>query len=330
MSNSTRGRHRSGRHSAPKKKAASPKSFTALAGIAGVGSVIATGGSALPTVNSAVTKKADDTTTMIPVVQAEAISVAAANRAQTASRSNERDSLAEAQAAAQASTVADPAADLNAVIDTTPTLKSTDIRAIQALATSSDNFNLLVSQVQDDANQRAQLLVQQQEIARATAAEAEAKVAAAIEKAARAKQAAITQAQRIETIGKVTIPIQEGYELSARFWQKGRIWSGGVHTGLDFRVPPGTRVYSAASGTVLESGYEGSYGYRVVIDHGDGYLTTYNHMSKSFVGIGAFIPAGTNIGLSGSTGNTTGPHLHFEVMKDGQFVNPAGWLWGQG
>lgn len=293
--------------------------------------MITTGGSSLPVVNSAVTKSADDTTTKIPVVKAEAISVSAANRAQTASRSNERDSLVDAQAAAQASTVADPAADLTAVIDTTPTLKSTDIRAIQALATSSENFNLLVSQVQDDANQRAQLLVQQQEIAKATAAEAEAKVAAAVEKAARAKQAAITQAQRIETIGKVTIPIQDGYELSARFWQKGRIWSGGVHTGLDFRVPIGTRVYSAASGTIVEAGYEGSYGYRVVIDNGDGYLTTYNHMSKIFtMNVGSFIPAGTNIGLSGSTGNTTGPHLHFEVMKDGQFVNPAGWLWGQG
>ena len=109
--------------------------------------------------------------------------------------------------------------------------------------------------------------------------------------------------------------------------QRGRIWSGGVHTGLDFRVPPGTRVYAAASGTIIEAGYEGSYGYRIVIDHGDGYLTTYNHLSKIFE-TGGFVNAGTNIGLSGTTGNTTGPHLHLEVMKDGQFVNPAGWLWG--
>lgn len=265
------------------------------------------------------------------MVKTEAVADAFANRAQTASRSNERETLLDAQAAAQASTVADPATDVYAVIDTTPTLKSTDVRAIQALSASSENLTLLISQVQDDANQRAQLQVQQQEIARAAAAEAEAKVADAIEKAIRNKQAAITQAERIQAIGKVLVPIQDGYQLSARFMQRGRIWSGGVHTGLDFRVPIGTRVYAAASGTIIEAGYEGSYGYRIVVDNGDGYLTTYNHMSKIFESsVGKQITAGTNIGLSGSTGNTTGPHLHFEVLKDGQFVNPAGWLWGTG
>ena len=327
MSESTRGRHRAGRHSAPKKKTVKPKSVSVIAGLAGMSSVIATGGSSVPSANPVVAKKADDTTTTIPVVKTPVVATTLATRAQAASRSNERETLADAQAAAQASAVVDPATDLTAVIDTTPTLKSTDVRAIQALATSSENFDSLVAQVQDDANQNAQLLVQQQEIARAAAAEAEAKVAEAIKRAEMKKQAAITQAQRIQAIGKVIVPIQDGYQLSARFMQRGRIWSGGVHTGLDFRVPPGTRVYAAASGTIIEAGYEGSYGYRIVIDHGDGYLTTYNHLSKIFE-TGGFVNAGTNIGLSGTTGNTTGPHLHLEVMKDGQFVNPAGWLWG--
>lgn len=287
-----------------------------------------TGGSSLPALNTTVVKKADDTTTALPVVKKSAVvATAFTNRAAAASRSENRDTLAEAEASAQASTVADPGTDPNAVIDTTPTLKNTDVRAIQSIAATSEDLDALVNQVQDDANQRAQLLVQQQELAKAAAAEAEAKVAAAIKKAEDQKKAIILQQQRILAVGKVIVPIQSGYQLSARFGQHGRIWWGGVHTGLDFEVPIGTPVYAAANGVIVEAGYAGAYGYRIVIDNGDGFQTTYNHMSKLFVGLGA-VTAGTNIGLSGSTGNTTGPHLHFEVLKDGEFVNPAGWLWG--
>ncbi|MEN9741071.1 MAG: hypothetical protein RIR66_27 [Actinomycetota bacterium] len=327
MSDNARGRHRSGRHSAPKKKVVKPNSVSALAGLAGVSSVIVTGGSAIPTMNATVVKKADDTTTSLPVIKTPVVATAFSNRAAAASRSDNRDTLAEAEASAQASTVADPGTDLTAVIDTTPTLKNTDVRAIQSIAASAEDLDLLVTQVQDDANQRAQLLVQQQDLAKAAAAEAEAKVAAAIKKAEDQKKAIILQQQRILAVGKVIVPVQVGYQLTARFGQHGRIWSGGVHTGLDFDVPIGTPVYAAASGVVIEAGYEGSYGYRIVIENGDGFQTTYNHMSKLFVGVGA-VTAGTNIGLTGSTGNTTGPHLHFEVLKDGEFVNPAGWLWG--
>lgn len=327
MSDTSRGRHRAGRHSAPKKKAVKPKSVSALLGLAGVSSVVVTGGSSLPTLNTNVVNESSDTTTAIPVVKTTAITNNLINRVQAASRTNERETLADAEASAQASTVADPATDILAVIDTTPTLKSEDIRAIQALAGSTEDLITLIDQVQEDANQQAALQVQQQEIARAAAAEAEAKVAEAIREAESKKQAAIVQAQRIETIGKVLVPVQDGYQLSARFMQRGRIWSGGVHTGLDFRVPVGTRVYAAASGTIVEAGYEGAYGYRIVVDHGDGYMTSYNHLSTIFE-TGGFITAGTNIGLSGSTGKTTGPHLHLEVLKDGQFINPSGWLWG--
>lgn len=327
MGDSARGRHRAGRHSAPKKKAVKPKSVSALLGLAGVSSVVVTGGSTVPTLNTNIANEAPDTTTTIPVVKTTAITNNLINRVQAASRTNERETLQDAEASAQASTVADPATDILAVIDTTPTLKSEDIRAIQALAGSTEDLITLIDQVQEDANQQAALQVQQQEIARAAAAEAEAQVAEAIRQAEAKKQAAIVQAQRIETIGKVLVPVQDGYQLSARFMQRGRIWSGGVHTGLDFRVPVGTRVYAAASGTIIEAGYEGSYGYRIVIDHGDGYMTSYNHLSTIFE-TGGFITAGTNIGLSGATGKTTGPHLHLEVLKDGQFINPAGWLWG--
>lgn len=346
MSQTTRGRHRAdrniateplsksqnerrspNRHRAPKNNSIKPRSLTALAGIAGVSTVVVTGGSSIPTVNTNIVTKSDDTTTSIPVVNSVTYSNSINTRVQAASRSEERATLEETMASAKASDLVDPTTDLTAVIDTTPTLKNTDIRSIQAISASTEDLETLIAQVQEDANQNAQLLVQQQEIARAAAAEAEAKVADAIKRAEEKKQAAITQAARIEALGKVLVPVQDGYQLSARFLQKGSIWSGGVHTGLDFRVPIGTRVYAAASGTIVESGWAGAYGYRIVIDNGDGYLTTYNHLSKIFE-TGGFVNAGTNIGLSGSSGNTTGPHLHFEVMKDGEFINPAGWLWG--
>jgi hypothetical protein len=85
---------------------------------------------------------------------------------------------------------------------------------------------------------------------------------------------------------------------------------------------------AAANGTVINAGWGGAYGYRIEIDHGNGYVTTYNHLSRIDVTSGKVI-AGQEIGKSGTTGNTTGPHLHFEVMKDGLFENPTDWLWGK-
>jgi murein DD-endopeptidase MepM/ murein hydrolase activator NlpD len=115
--------------------------------------------------------------------------------------------------------------------------------------------------------------------------------------------------------------------LSARYGQRGGIWSAGWHTGLDFRVKSGTPVVAAANGTVIASGWGGAYGYRIEVDHGNGYVTAYNHLSKIEITDGK-VAAGQEIGKSGSSGNTTGPHLHFEVTKDGEFMNPSSWLWG--
>jgi murein DD-endopeptidase MepM/ murein hydrolase activator NlpD len=96
---------------------------------------------------------------------------------------------------------------------------------------------------------------------------------------------------------------------------------------LDFRVKTGTPVVAAANGKIISAGWEGSYGYQIQIDHGSGYITTYSHLSKITFSSGE-VAAGKEIGKSGSSGNTTGPHLHFEVIKDGEFINPSKWLWG--
>ena len=122
-------------------------------------------------------------------------------------------------------------------------------------------------------------------------------------------------------------PMAKGtYRLTARFGQTGGYWSSGIHTGLDFAGPVGTPILASASGKVVSTGYEGAYGNQVIIDHGNGYQTTYNHLSGIGVSVGDKVSTGDQIGKRGSTGNSTGAHLHFEVTKDGKFVDPEGWL----
>lgn len=99
-----------------------------------------------------------------------------------------------------------------------------------------------------------------------------------------------------------------------------------VHSGTDYGVPSGTKVYAAASGTVEVAGWAGHSGQRVTVGHGNGLETGYSHNSKVLVKVGDKVQRGDVIALAGSTGNSTGPHVHFEVIVDGQFKDPAGWL----
>lgn len=95
------------------------------------------------------------------------------------------------------------------------------------------------------------------------------------------------------------------------------------HTGMDIGAKVGTAVRAAKGGQVIFAGYSGGYGKNVVISHGDGIKTRYAHLSKIYVSKGEKVAAGEVIGAVGMTGRTTGPHLHFEVIKNGGFVNPA-------
>lgn len=98
------------------------------------------------------------------------------------------------------------------------------------------------------------------------------------------------------------------------------------HTGIDIKASTGTKVYSAADGVVVFSGYRGGYGYTIIIDHGYGYKTLYAHNSRLEVNEGAEIKKGQLIAFSGSTGTSNGPHLHYEVHVEGQPVNPVMFL----
>ncbi len=98
------------------------------------------------------------------------------------------------------------------------------------------------------------------------------------------------------------------------------------HTGLDMPGRKGTPIYATAEGTVISSGYESGYGLAVVINHGYGYKTRYAHLSKIKVKAGQKVKRGEQVGEMGSTGRSTGTHLHYEVIYRGRFMNPINFL----
>jgi murein DD-endopeptidase MepM/ murein hydrolase activator NlpD len=115
-------------------------------------------------------------------------------------------------------------------------------------------------------------------------------------------------------------PVQ-GVLTSGFGWRWGR-----MHEGIDLAVGVGTPVVAAASGTVIVAGWLGGYGNLVVIDHGNGISTAYGHNTSVTVGVGQSVAQGQLISYSGSTGHSTGPHVHFEVRINGTPVDPLGYL----
>ncbi|MBT9260029.1 MAG: M23 family metallopeptidase [Clostridiales bacterium] len=126
-----------------------------------------------------------------------------------------------------------------------------------------------------------------------------------------------SKAVDITASGKFIWPTNGG-KVTSSF---GPRW-GSFHSGIDIGVSPGTPVYAADSGYVRAAGSSGAYGLRVIVDHGSGYSTLYAHLSKIAVNPGQKVSRGDVIGYSGTTGRTTGPHLHFEIRIDEVPVNP--------
>lgn len=98
------------------------------------------------------------------------------------------------------------------------------------------------------------------------------------------------------------------------------------HQGVDYAIPSGSSVYASSGGTVSVAGWSGGYGYCVLITHPDGSKTRYAHLSKVLVSVGQTVSQGEKIALSGNTGISTGPHLHFEIILNGTPVNPLNYL----
>lgn len=130
--------------------------------------------------------------------------------------------------------------------------------------------------------------------------------------------------------GRVSLPVSlirpVSGMLTSRFGERSSIRSS-VHSGLDIAAPTGTPVKAAASGTVTFSGYKGSYGWLMVISHGNGVDTYYGHCSKLYLSAGAKVQQGQTIAAVGSTGNSTGSHLHLEVRVNGIAYNPQNFVY---
>ena len=219
-------------------------------------------------------------------------------------------------------------------------------QAVEATAAAQDLAETATKEVEALVDQRTKALeIAEDERAAVTEkyrqmrAESDRLAKIIAERAAAARRAAERAAEKARKAGKRVVKATSGL---LRYPVVGPVTSSygmryhpilrynKLHTGVDFGVPSGTKVRAALGGTVLESYFNSAYGNRIVVDHGlvDGvYLvTTYNHLSRRGVGSGDKVDQGDVIGRSGNTGWSTGPHLHFETMEDGHFVNPMKWL----
>ncbi|MDX3324419.1 MULTISPECIES: LysM peptidoglycan-binding domain-containing M23 family metallopeptidase [Streptomyces] len=177
------------------------------------------------------------------------------------------------------------------------------------------------------------------EAAPSTSAPSAAKKAAPAEKtAAPAEKTAAPAAETAdsgasESTGSGWAAPVENPNVTTQYRASGASWSSGYHTGSDFQAASGTSVRSIGPGTVVSAGWSGSYGNEVVIQHEDGMYSQYAHLSSLEVSAGQTVTGGQQIGLSGTTGNSTGPHLHFEVRTGpsyGSDVDPIAYLRSHG
>ncbi|MEU6369175.1 M23 family metallopeptidase [Streptomyces sp. NPDC046931] len=178
----------------------------------------------------------------------------------------------------------------------------------------------------------AQAAAQKQAAEQKKAAEAARRQAA--EKARKereAKERAAREAER-ERLNAYVTPVFHSY-VSTGYKSGGSLWSSGTHTGIDFHAATGTPVHAVGSGTVVEIGWGGAYGNQIVIKMNDGTYTQYGHLSSIGVSVGQSVTPGRQIGLSGATGNTTGPHLHFEARTSQEYgsdIDPVAYLRSHG
>lgn len=210
---------------------------------------------------------------------------------------------------AQADTPAGPptATSFTQALDVTGTLA--DVLAAQAAA----------------QHKAAEIVRRKAEKARREAAEKARKGREDRERAARAEK----ERKRLNAF---VLPIAGSYVSTPYEVSSGR-WSSGHHTGIDFHAAWGTSVHAVGAGTVVEADWGGAYGNNVVIRMFDGMYTQYGHLSSIEVSVGQTVTPGQRIGLSGATGNTTGPHLHFEARTGPQYgsdVDPVAYLRSHG
>ncbi|MFB6986749.1 M23 family metallopeptidase [Streptomyces sp. NPDC056178] len=162
------------------------------------------------------------------------------------------------------------------------------------------------------------------------AAEAKARAERAAE--ARAEKARAARSAERTRLGSFQLPVAGSY-VTTGYKSSGSLWSSGSHSGIDFHAASGSTVVAVGAGTVVEAGWGGAYGNNIVLRMTDGTYTQYGHLSSIGVSVGQSVGAGQRIGLSGSTGNSTGPHLHFEARTTpsyGSDMDPVAYLRAHG
>ena len=182
-----------------------------------------------------------------------------------------------------------------------------------------NNINLTVSEKYTEET----VEISQIEVARTNLSD---KVVTAIndEVARKAEEERIRNMPDVNGIKLANLPVTG--TITSRYGVSSRIRSSN-HTGLDIAAKKGTPIKVVSDGVVTFAKYNGSYGYLVKVDHGNGVETWYAHTSKMYVSAGETVKAGDVIALVGSTGNSTGPHLHFEIRINGEHVNPQKYLY---
>ncbi|MCQ4207616.1 M23 family metallopeptidase [Streptomyces longispororuber] len=167
--------------------------------------------------------------------------------------------------------------------------------------------------------------------AKKKAEEAKREAEAKAKKEREAKERAAREAER-KRLNTYVAPISGSY-VSTAYKASSGLWSSGSHTGIDFHAASGTSVHAVGMGTVVEAGWGGAYGNNIVIKMNDGTYTQYGHLSSIGVSVGQSVTPGQQIGLSGATGNVTGPHLHFEARTGpdyGSDIDPVAYLRSHG
>jgi murein DD-endopeptidase MepM/ murein hydrolase activator NlpD len=166
----------------------------------------------------------------------------------------------------------------------------------------------------------------------ASSSSSKAKKTEKAESKSSSKSTSATQSSNTTSSSGYTLPVT-GATIGTGYRVAGSMWSSGYHTGVDFVVPTGTSLKAVGAGTVVSAGWGGAYGNQVVIKLNDGYYAQYAHLSQLSVSAGQTVTEGQQVGLSGATGNVTGPHLHFEIRTTpdyGSDVDPVAYLRSKG
>lgn len=198
--------------------------------------------------------------------------------------------------------------------------KQTNVESLKASKESE------ISSISGELEQTNQKLAELQAAAEEAARKQKEKEVAAA--AAKKSNSGSAGGSVISGNGMFTHPCPGYSRISSTFGYRNAPLAGAStnHKGVDFAAAIGTPIYAAADGTVTSAGYSGKAGNLIIINHGNGLLTYYMHCNTIFVSSGQKVSKGQNIGQVGTTGNSTGPHLHFQVMSNGTPVNPMNYL----